>query len=179
MNTAGDPSAGHFRDRVRPSYYWRVRAAAPRLPLGTTPYDPFLDYDPFSERSNPSGSVPLYGGSVVHQVEPVGQTRDLEYSLHRLRSLDDRQAPPVVASALVRPHHAPEPGGVEERELGEVENEDTGVRLLPAHELLIDLANRREIQLAPERDVYEAVALLGLHLEDRHRVNLPSRPDRR
>ena len=76
---------------------------------------------------------------------------------------------PCALRPLVGGHETAQPGRVEEHELREVEDEERRIVRLDAAQLLLELGRGRQVELAPEGDVHESVAVLGVQVKDLHR----------
>jgi hypothetical protein len=123
---------------------------------------------PGTERSRALGLRADRRGIVDH-LEPVLEAGDREDALHRLRPPHDDETPFLALGSLGRGDDAAQARRVEEREPRQVEHHQRRRERLRTAQLVLNLSDRREVELARQRDAHEPVPLLAFHLEESHR----------
>ena len=77
---------------------------------------------------------------------------------------------PALVAALVGRDQAAQARGIEEDQLGQIEHDRLWRARLHPVQLVLELRRAGQVELTPERNVHESVAVLGSDVEDLHRT---------
>src|SRR5947208_1175934 len=138
--------------RTGPGTWWASRHRAWRAMAGESGSGR-------SWRSITAIAGPLRRRFLFQEVQPLVEQGDPEHPVHGWRSGHDHQAPSIPAGPRVGPQDRAQAGGVDERQVAEIQDQGRWQLMLHLGQALLDVGRRSQVELALQPDPRRAVAV--------------------